>query len=223
MQRAYLNKLASGKNLFEWFCLLSIILFFFISSNGYSSTKTEVEKTATKLIYVIEINHFLTPIQETIPCFAMALFNWEITRLDKEIGTKFERKRGPASPAVYTRPLELYPSKIISPEELIFEMRKLKYKKISPLKIAGDYHYTQEKSMMIFKIYIRQFKQYDTVQKSIKILVLFDGNKVTKIVNIDSNKEVTMVRLEPVKLTSIVPLPKGDPFSKEYLKKLFEK
>jgi len=121
-------------------------------------------------------------------------------KLDKQVTEQFEGKRWEVPSRVYARPLELYAGKVISVDQLLFELRLLRYKQSIDNDIGS---YRQQSNKVT--IHTRAFKFWDEDTPSISLEVTFKRNKILSIKNINAQEVLDVWRLEPLFIGGIYP------------------
>ncbi len=121
-------------------------------------------------------------------------------KLDKQVTEQFEGKRWEVPSRVYARPLELYAGKVISVDQLLFELRLLRYEKSTDNDIGS---YLQQDNKVA--IHTRPFNFWDENAPSIMLEVTFKRNKILSIKDTNSQEELDVWRLEPLFIGGIYP------------------
>lgn len=121
--------------------------------------------------------------------------------LDRLVVSQFEGKRFALPATVYARPLELFSGKEISLEKIIFELETLNYSLSSQVHYPGEY---KTKSNTI-ELVSRPFTFWDGPQAGEHIRIFFDDNHILKILDIETNQQIDLLRLDPVKIGGIYP------------------
>ena len=135
-----------------------------------------------------------------IIAFAVYLYS-----LNQRVQEQFEGKRWQVPSRVYARPLELYSGKEFTRDQLIDELKLLRYKKYKRVK-RGTY-YLKRKSVFI---HTRPFKFWDENQPAIFLEVKFQDNRIQSIWNVDNGEEIDLWRLEPLFIGGIYPKKQED-------------
>ena len=102
---------------------------------------------------------------------------------------------------VYSRPLELYPDQRLSLEQMVYELKLLKYRQTPNPSRPGEYavNFKTDKIVLIK----RPFTFPEGEEGRISLLIDFDENRVQKITNADTKEELGYVRMDPVLLDRI--------------------
>ncbi|MBE9563031.1 MAG: transglycosylase domain-containing protein, partial [Proteobacteria bacterium] len=124
-----------------------------------------------------------------------------ISAIDVKVREQFEGKRWALPARVYASPLELYSGSNISPDNLGRELKALGYQYSKQLYEAGQYQRNKNK----FIITTRAFKFWDGTIPTRKVQVSLNGNKVKSITELQTNREVPLLRLEPRLIGKIYP------------------
>lgn len=122
--------------------------------------------------------------------------------LDYRVVDRFAGRLWSLPARVYARPLELYAGKKISIDELLFELNRLDYQRISqaPNK-PGRYHHWGNH----FEIQTRAFRFWDGAEASNKIRIDINGGTVSALYGLNTKKAIPLIRLDPVYITGIFP------------------
>lgn len=128
-------------------------------------------------------------------------FSVYVVYLDFLIKDKFEGKKWSLPARVYARPLELYQGLKISPDQLISELKALKYRYgFHPLK-EGTY----SQKGISFRIKGRSFVFGDAKEKPQPVKVAIRNNEIVSIKHAVNGADVDIVRLDPALIASIYP------------------
>ncbi len=120
--------------------------------------------------------------------------------VDSLVREKFEGRKWAIPAKVYARPLELYPGQPFSAKGLTDALRVLGYQQAEAIAKPGQYH--QVGSSVELKT--RGFNFADQPEPSQWLRLDFDGKGITHVSDAQ-NKEVTLVRLEPLQIGSLYP------------------
>lgn len=102
---------------------------------------------------------------------------------------------------VYSRPLELYADQRLSLDQMIYELKLLKYRESNNPSRPGEYYVNKNNSkVLIFK---RAFDFPEGPEPALPILVDFNNSRVTKITKADDMSDLSYVRMDPVLLDRI--------------------
>lgn len=121
--------------------------------------------------------------------------------LDLTVRAQFEGKRWALPARVYARPLELYPSMALRPEQLMTELAMLGYRQANDPRDPGSYQ-TQHDEITIAT---RPFVFWDGAQSPMLLRLDFDGNRLRTLTDQRTDKPVTLVRLDPLLIGGIYP------------------
>ncbi|PSU34077.1 penicillin-binding protein 1B [Photobacterium lutimaris] len=113
--------------------------------------------------------------------------------INDEVTAKFEGQLWQLPSVVYARELALQPGAVIRYDDLINELEALKYRKVSNPSRPGDYSTSRLKVEFIR----RPFEFRDGQQDARHVVVKFDYSKVKSITEVDSNRELGYIRVEP--------------------------
>jgi penicillin-binding protein 1B len=136
-----------------------------------------------------------------VPVFAVYL-----GFLDQKIRKKFEGKRWDIPAKVYANPLDLYVGYALTQEEFKDLLQQLHYRHDDSLSSEGTYQ-SQGRQL---QLKTRSFTFWDGVQESQHLKVVFSQTAINKITELDSGKELAVVRMDPVQIGSFFPKLKED-------------
>ena len=121
---------------------------------------------------------------------------------DSVVLSKFEVDDKWVLPAVvYSRPLELYPDQRLSLKQMEYELELLKYRKTDNPQREGEYAVNHDTQKLI--VIKRPFAFPEGNEDRMSLLVAFDGQRVTRIMNADLKQDLAYVRMDPVLLDRI--------------------
>ncbi len=121
--------------------------------------------------------------------------------LDRVVVSQFEGKRFSLPARVFARPLELHADKVITLQQLSFELKQLNYVRTAQITAPGQFKSSSQR----FSIFVRPFSFWDGEQPAQHIHVELRGNRITKILDADTSKTVDLVRLDPIRIGGIYP------------------
>ncbi|MDT8281393.1 MAG: penicillin-binding protein 1B [Gammaproteobacteria bacterium] len=122
--------------------------------------------------------------------------------LDHKITQRFEGRLWQLPAHVYARPLELFSGKSISEEQILYELKYLKYQAVKGLPAkAAQYRHWDNK----FEIKTRHFVFWDGEEQSHTIRLSIDDDKVSQLTDIYSNTDIDLVRFDAGYLAGIFP------------------
>ncbi len=124
-----------------------------------------------------------------------------IGAIDVKVREQFEGKRWALPARVYASPLELYSGSNISPDSLNIELKALGYQYSKKLYEIGQYQRSKSK----FIIKTRAFKFWDGTTSPRKVQVSFVGSTVKSIIELQTNQQIPLLRLEPRLIGKIYP------------------
>ena len=161
-----------------------------------SQRNRKKNKNQNKKSLVYRIVFFLL-----LPLLILA-FIFYLGVLDQRITQRFEGHIWQLPAHVYARPLELYVGKLISAEQLSFELNYLNYQKVDQLpQRSAQYRRWQN----TFEIKTREFVFWDGNESAHTIRVKIENNKVVELSNIYTNTKADLVRFDAGYLTGIFP------------------
>lgn len=126
--------------------------------------------------------------------------------LDFEVRGQFEENRWALPAHVYARPLEIYVGANLSADMLERELTILNYRLHYQPREAGTF----QRSGNDFIIATRSFQFWDTLETARLIKIGIDSNKITTLWDLNSNREITLLRLDPVFIGGIYPAQRED-------------
>ncbi|NKF22560.1 penicillin-binding protein 1B [Solimonas marina] len=129
------------------------------------------------------------------------LFAGYLLKLDKEIRDRFAGARWALPAQVYAAPQELYVGQGINAHDLVHELQRLGYRQDATLGNTGTY----VGGAQHVDLYVRGFDFWDGVQAPERLSVDFSGDLVTALKDLDSSKDLDIVRLDPMLIGSIYP------------------
>lgn len=128
-------------------------------------------------------------------------FTLYIFYVDRHVVEQFEGKRFSLPARVYARPLELYEGKYLTTNQLKFELNLLNYDKLAQANNEGSYSQSGNQ----FSLYTRPFIFWDGEQATKNITFRISNNKITQLRDENTNAELSLVRLDPIKIGGIYP------------------
>lgn len=126
--------------------------------------------------------------------------------LDRVVQDKFEGKRWSVPSRVYARPLELYPHKPLSPENLLTELKLIGYQPSVDGFAPGSYRRDGDD----FVITTRSFRHWDTEEPARAMRLTFAAQRLASLTDAVSGKPLTLLRLEPMMIGIIHPANRED-------------
>lgn len=131
---------------------------------------------------------------------ALALIG-NVQQISREIQQKFDGKKWKIPAIVYARPLEIYPGMALTPDLLEQELQLAGYRKESPLTVPGAYFRTDRH----VEIATRKFHFPDEVEPARRLLINFQGGRITTITASATGEPMDFVRLDPARIGSFHP------------------
>lgn len=138
--------------------------------------------------------------------FALFVFLVYLGYLDYTVRYQFEGKRWSLPAKVYASPVELYVGRAISASALVNLLQQLHYRQDYQLATEATFA-TQGNAI---NIRTRPFVFWDQHQPEQRLRVHFDGQQVSRIIDLQNRKEVPILRLDPVQIGSFFPTRKED-------------
>jgi len=136
-------------------------------------------------------------------CTLTALYAWHLNRPLKE---KFDGRRWAIPARVYARPLELYPGKRLSPDQLERELQLAGYRMADNAATPGSY--TRRNGE--YALYTRQFDFGEGISPAVQLSVLFAGDAVSVLQDATSGDPLDLARLDPALIGSFLPTAQED-------------
>lgn len=133
-----------------------------------------------------------------IPLFCVLLY---IGYLDYSVRNLFEGKRWAIPAHVYASPLELYAGASLNPSGFEGALLQLRYRKDPSLAAEGTF----VRNGTLFKVHTRSFRFWDTAQAGRTISISFSNRDIASVRDLQSQKEVAILRLDPVQIGSFYP------------------
>ena len=126
--------------------------------------------------------------------------------LDFTVQKQFDGKRWALPAKVFARPLELYNGLNLSENNFLKELEMLGFRNIENPKNPGSYYVDGNEVILT----TRPFQFWDEKTKSNVIKVVFDRNVISEIYSYSDDKNVDVMRMEPVIIGGIYPSHKED-------------
>ena len=124
-----------------------------------------------------------------------------VIHLDKQVRAKFEGQRWELPARVYSRALDLFPSRSISADNLEKELQLLRYLKVKQPRRPGEY--ARLKNALV--VVTRGFNFPDERTSPRAIRVGFSQGSISSLKDLESGKELSLQRLDPVLIANIYP------------------
>lgn len=102
---------------------------------------------------------------------------------------------------VYSRALELYPDQRLSIDQMVYELKLLKYRETTNPQNVGEYAVNYDTNRIV--VIKRPFIFPDGTDERLSFLIEFAGKRVSRIINADTMQELAYVRMDPVLLDRI--------------------
>ena len=145
------------------------------------------------------------PVLKLCALFAF-IFVCYLGYLDYMVREQFEGKRWAIPARVYASPVEIYAGSKINAKQLLTLLKKLHYRADSKLSSQASY----KKSGLTISLKTRQFVFWDKAQEVQHIRIAFSATEVRSIKDVESGRELAIVRLDPVQIGSFYPAHKED-------------
>ncbi|HEX7381418.1 MAG TPA: penicillin-binding protein 1B [Nevskiaceae bacterium] len=136
-------------------------------------------------------------------CFsaALAVAAVYLMHLDQTVQQRFAAVKWVLPAQVYAAPMELYPGKDDSGNELVSQLGRLGYSNVSALSGPGTFSGGSD----VMAVETRPFTFWDGHQDAQKVLLRFSHDKIASITDLDSGKPVSILRFDPQLIGSIYP------------------
>ncbi|NOQ13781.1 MAG: penicillin-binding protein 1B [Methyloprofundus sp.] len=126
--------------------------------------------------------------------------------LDYTVREQFEGKRWSIPARVYASPVEIYAGLKMNTQQLLVLLKKLHYR--SDAGLSSQARYAVKSGAISLKT--RQFVFWDKAQEVQHIRISFSNTEVRSITDVETGRELTIVRLDPVQIGSFYPAHKED-------------
>jgi penicillin-binding protein 1B len=126
--------------------------------------------------------------------------------LDSNVREQFEGKRWAIPARVFASPLELYAGQNLTFEKFEELLQRLNYHQDKQLKAEGSY--TKRDQQMLLKT--RAFDFWDSREPSRILTVKFTESAIANVMDLAEEKEMPVVRMDPVQIGSFYPAIKED-------------
>lgn len=126
--------------------------------------------------------------------------------LDYVVQEKFEGKRWAIPSRVYARALELYPDQQLTADALHAELKLIGYQTSTDGMTPGSYSRNGDR----FLISTRAFTHWDSQEPARSIRLKFGGGKLRSVEDVNTGRDLSLVRLEPMQIGTIYPAHKED-------------
>ncbi|MCX7066864.1 MAG: penicillin-binding protein 1B [Methylococcales bacterium] len=172
-------------------------------SSRYNKTKKVITKKKPSHWFR---NSFLFLLVISIGC-GFILLSY-LKYLDINLREQFEGKRWAIPARVYADPMELYAGNGLTAEKFEELLGMLHYRKDARLVADGTY----AKNGFDFKVKTRKFTfpEQQQPQQSLLIQVSFSDTAITAIQDVNENKAISVIRMDPVQIGSFYPKIKED-------------
>lgn len=138
--------------------------------------------------------------------FSMVVVAIYVYYLDYTVREQFEGKRWELPARVFANPVELYPGYDLSLNKLDALLDDLGYHLNTRLTASGMY----ARSGSHISLRTRAFQFWDGVEPARTVQIRFNGNRVQQITDLDSQRDLALLRLDPVQVGSFYPTRKED-------------
>lgn len=151
---------------------------------------------------------FVNKISATLVLIVFLVSSLYIVYLDIQITEKMSGKIWSFPSSVYARPLELFKNKKIHVADIVNELNSLDYIKVDtrPSK-PGQYRIYNHSNVEFVS---REFEFGDGTRSSKAVRLSVTRNFIEKIEELNSNRDIAVFRLEPIKIAGIYPKQKEE-------------
>jgi len=169
--------------------------------------KTKSSKQKSKSRYTFKRVLF-NKITASLVLIVFLISSLYIVYLDIQITEKMSGKIWSFPSSVYARPLELFKNKKIHVGDIVNELNSLDYTKVDtrPSK-PGQYRIYNHSNVEFVS---REFEFGDGARSSKAVRLSITGNFIEKIEELNSNRDIAVFRLEPIKIAGIYPKQKEE-------------
>ena len=120
--------------------------------------------------------------------------------LDTQLQSRFSGSKWSLPSHVYSRGLELYEGLALSPEDFIWELEQLGYRRVARLSAAGQYRVQGRR----IDVYSRAFQFWHEAKTAQAFSLTFDGDGLARL-RTQQGGPLSLVRLEPLRIGGIYP------------------
>ncbi|MCK4841930.1 MAG: penicillin-binding protein 1B [Methylococcales bacterium] len=167
--------------------------------------KIKKSKSRKKKIAVQRMHVFKKFVLTAFAIFVVIFLSY-LGYLDYTVRQQFEGKRWSIPARVYASPVEIYSGYPITASKFEDLLQQLHYRLDYRLSSEGTYF---KKDQQI-NIKTRKFDFWDIRQQSQQLKVSFTEHSITNIINLNSAKEMPIIRMEPIQIGSFYPTRKED-------------
>ncbi|NOQ17583.1 MAG: penicillin-binding protein 1B, partial [Methyloprofundus sp.] len=149
--------------------------------------------------------HIKKPVLVSVATLAF-VFICYLGYLDYTVRKQFEGKRWAIPARVYASPVEIYAGLSMNVGQLASLLQELHYRPDRKLSSQATY----DKKARHITLKTREFTFWDKTEQVQHLRVAFSGTEVRKITDMQTQRELAIVRLEPVQIGSFYPAHKED-------------
>lgn len=135
--------------------------------------------------------------------FVLAVY---VGYLDYTVRHQFEGRRWALPASVYATPMELYAGKAINASQLTKHLEQLNYRQ--DRRLSGQACFYRKGSQLFLRT--RSFHFPDGEEPSQKVKIQFSGSRLSKLVDLEHETELPLLRLDPSQIGSFYPGRKED-------------
>ena len=106
--------------------------------------------------------------------------------------------------SIYSRIITLEPDNFYSKHEMIAILKSNRYKQVNILAMPGEF-VEKKHSLILFR---RSFNFPEGFEHQVKVKLLFNKNKLSRIIHLSNNRDFSILRLDP-QLISMIQSPEG--------------
>ena len=167
-----------------------------------SSKKTKQSK---KQVKKQPLHWFKKSFLYLLVMFCFVFFSY-LGYLDYTVRKQFEGKRWSIPAKVYASPVEVYSGYKITATQFEDVLQQLHYRRDSHLSSEGTYY----KKYQQIDLKTRGFNFCDKHQASHRLRIKFSDAEIVKIIDLNTSKEMPIIRMDPVQIGSFYPTRKED-------------
>lgn len=163
-----------------------------------NATRAKAKKTTHSPSFFKKILGIIWSLSWKFALVATLCVVFYMVYLDAKITRQFEGNKWQLPAQVYARAMTFYQGQYLSPDEVLWELERLNYTKVTRLTKVGQYQYSNR----TLRIYRRAFDFYNGAQGAKIIELRFSGKKLASVKN-NLGERIKTARLEPVQIARI--------------------
>jgi penicillin-binding protein 1B len=162
----------------------------------------KTKKSNQKLVSKINIKHKLNvSLVFRLMIICISLLAAYVILLDYRIHNEFEGRRWSLPARVYSRAVDIYIGQKISLDQLEQLLLSNNYRHNYLLSGPGEY----SKSANKINVYLRAFDYWDGHVQAIQYQIEFNNGVISRILDIDTNLNTVLLRIEPKLIGKVYP------------------